>query len=458
MYCRTSVDFTANDTTMVKIETIILGLLHLTTLHWPLLTSSLSISPLTETKPKPKTTETSTTPLTRLEWQETLIQKSSPLPPTLFPNALSTLQRDGVVRIDGRSFSIDPSLCSNLRQTILEELASGDSRWETTTSASASTSTGNDNDDEVKVYIPGTRLRFTKPIDISFGGTDRRHDLLLPLNNRSKNWLDIRMVLDSVVRKLQPLLDEAVDQMLPRLHGSGDTESNDNDNSSIEIVELASLIARYGSNHQNIHGDYRRYPYLGEDAAEEEPAIITKSRIGKLPPRLVTFVVLQDVPTIEHGATVFVTGTHDAEAHELVYGNGMGIQDANSSQDDDLDDDNDEGKMTMATIATRRSLLLEHSTRHTFDSHDNGVRTASQFRCGDVLIYDASVLHWGGPNRIVGNDRAILYFGVARSGAAQIVSGEVEGEELARLGFKALAPVRLKDVVMGGPSSSKSSK
>ena len=431
---------------MVKIETTLLRLLLLSTLHWSLLISGFSFSPLKETKPNPKTTETST-PTTRLEWQETLLQKSSPLPPTLLPNALSTLQRDGVVRIDGRSLSIDPSLCFNLRQTILKELASGDSRWEVTppTSASASTGNDNDNDDEDKVYIPGTRLRFTKPIDISFGGTNRRHDLLLPLNNRNTKWLDIGMILDSVVKKLQPLLDEAVDQMLPRLHGSGDTESNYNNNSSIEIVELASLIVHSGSDHQNIHGDYRRYPYLGEDTEEEEPAAITESRMGKLPPRLVTFVVLQDVPTIEHGATVFVTETHNAEAHELVYGNGMGIQDVNSSQ---CDDD------AIATIATRRLLLLEHSTRHTSDSCDNGVRTASQFRCGDVLIYDASILHWGGPNRIVGNDRAILYFGVARSGAAKIVSGEVD---MKRFGFKALAPVRLKDVVMGGLSSSKSS-
>jgi hypothetical protein len=33
-----------------------------------------------------------------------------------------------------------------------------------------------------KQYVPGTRLRFEKPMDIAFGG-DVRHDLLLTINN-----------------------------------------------------------------------------------------------------------------------------------------------------------------------------------------------------------------------------------------------------------------------------------
>ena len=152
--------------------------------------------------------------------------------------------------------------------------------------------------------------------------------------------------------------------------------------------------------------------------------------MGKLPPRLVTFVALQDIPSKAHGATGFVTGTHNAEAHKLVY-DGQGI---------DAKDVSDRKAIDAATAA--RQSILDIST-----AKAQGVVTASGFRCGDLLVYDASVLHWGGPNSVPNNDRALLYFGVARSGAASILSSQEFDEQMSKMGFKIAPPVLMQDVV-----------
>lgn len=133
------------------------------------------------------------TMLSRLEWQDELFKTAAPLAPTPFSQALDTLQRDGVVRIDGRS--VDPDLCSTLREDILGEM-------------------GKDYGVSDKKYVPGTRLRFEDPVDITFGG-DARHDLLLPLNN----FPALQPVLCSAASQLEPLLRAAADGLLPRLHG-----------------------------------------------------------------------------------------------------------------------------------------------------------------------------------------------------------------------------------------------
>jgi hypothetical protein len=368
---------------------------------------------------------------TRLEWQDNLLQSAKPLEPTPLSDALSTLQRDGVVRIDGQSASVDPLMCANLRRKILEELTSGDSRWE---SNNGKTSVVSD-----MTYVPGTRLRFSEPIDVAFGIS--RHDLLLPLAN-TEHWPEVQPVLQSAVRQLQTFLVDAVNQILPRLHGSS-TEDNDNDH-NLEIVEVASLLSRPGSQHQQVHGDYRRFHHspslsVGDDDIdttckttntnhEEEPFANTQERMGKLPPRLVIFVALQDIPTKEHGSTVFVTGTHTAQAHEWVY-EGQGIE---MREDSNL-------KAVAAATNARLSILDLSLTNAT------GVVTASQFNCGDMLVYDASVLHWGGPNSVPDNDRAILYFGVAHPGAAAMLSGE-ETETLRGMGFHIAPPVVMQDV------------
>ena len=125
----------------------------------------------------------------------------------------------------------------------------------------------------------------------------------------------------------------------------------------LELVELASLLAMPGARHQQIHHDYRRFrdraPPCRSDHHDDhgdrdkegrvgkggsgdvdggggssvvggvgvlEAAEDTLARLGKMPPRLVTFVYLQDVPTHRHGPTVFLRGTHTAAAHDRFAG------------------------------------------------------------------------------------------------------------------------------------------
>ena len=60
-------------------------------------------------------------------------------------------------------------------------------------------------------------------------------------------------------------------------------------------------------------------------------------------------------------------------------------------------------------------------------------------RAGDVVVYDASVLHFGSANTVAGNDRAVFYFGISRAGHAACCAGDpVEGWEAAN-------PVKLWD-------------
>lgn len=327
---------------------------------------------------------------TRTQWQDELLLAAKPLAPTPFSEALATLERDGVVRIDGRS--VDPDLCTALRDKILGEV-------------------GKDYGMSDKKYIPGTRLRFDDPIDLAFGG-DARHDLLLPLHN----FPQLQPVLQSATSQLEPLLQAAAESLLPRLHRSESSSSSSSE--GLEVVEVASLIVRPGSAHQQFHGDYRRFHQADKG---EEPLENTKARTGKLPPRLVTFVALQDVPTKEHGATGFVTGTNNAEAHALVYeGQGIGVNEESSDKEID------------AALKARKSIL---------DVSSKGVVTASGFCKGDMLIYDASVLHWGGANSVPNNDRSILYFGVAHPGAALMCCDKPQME-----GYEMVPPIMLKDV------------
>ena len=68
-------------------------------------------------------------------------------------------------------------------------------------------------------------------------------------------------------------------------------------------------------------------------------------------------------------------------------------------------------------------------------------------RAGDAVTYDASVLHYGTANAVEGNDRMVLYFSVARAGAAAAsfaegVAGE-DTEEPPMEGLDAVDPVPL---------------
>jgi hypothetical protein len=215
--------------------------------------------------------------------------------------------------------------------------------------------------------------------------------------------------------------------MLPRLHGSisGNAINGNLENGpSAEVVEVASLIVRNGSGHQSVHGDYRRFRDGDDENEKKEESIQnTNLRIGKMPPRIVVFVALQDIPSNEYGATGFITGTHNSQAHGLIYGRGD-IDDTNSKNDDDL------------RKKARQDLILDNVST-------NGVRTTAGFKCGEILIYDASVLHWGGKNSIENNDRCMLYFGVARSGSPAILD---QDQPLPLDQFEVIPPVLLQDI------------
>ena len=345
-------------------------------------------------------------------------QPLSPAPPTLH-ESMEILKRDGVVRLDRDAFSVDENLCADLRDRILAEI-------ETKTGEDDNgNDNGNDENDNQKLYVPGTRLRPGKGVmDLTFGG-DARHDVLLPL--KDDDFPQVRPVLESAVRQLQPLLSVAVEEILPHLHGTSSTYVNsssglyhhrrrvhDDNTLAVELVEVGSLLVRQGSLHQSVHGDYRRFTEENDDSRKEEPFNVTKAREGKLPPRMVTFVALQDIPSDEHGSTGFITGTHNSQAHGLLYRESVTIRD---------DKDRDQA----------RQRILQSST--------SGVRTTRGFRRGEMLIYDASVLHWGGANSIENNDRAIFYFGLSRNGSAARLS---LGQTLK--GFDAVPPILLQDI------------
>ena len=251
-------------------------------------------------------------------------------------------------------------------------------------------------------------------MDLTFGG-DARHDILLPL--RDDNFPQVQPVLESAASQLEPLLLMATDQLLPRLHGISDISlsSNENDNAlAAELVEVGSLLVRRGSFHQSVHGDYRRYTEDNKNGSQEESLTITQARVGKVPPRIVTFVALQDIPSDQHGPTGFITGTHNSQTHGLLYRESTTIHEKSD-------------------LAESRKRILESST--------SGVRTTCGFRRGDMLIYDASVLHWGAANSIPKNDRAIFYFGVSKLGSAARLD---VGPKLK--GFETIPPILLQDI------------
>jgi hypothetical protein len=70
-----------------------------------------------------------------------------------------------------------------------------------------------------------------------------------------------------------------------------------------------------------------------------------------------------------------------------------------------------------------------------------GAAHIATVRAGDAVTYDASVLHYGTANAVEGNDRMVLYFSVARAGAAA-ASFAVAGEESPK-GLDAIDPIPL---------------
>ena len=68
-------------------------------------------------------------------------------------------------------------------------------------------------------------------------------------------------------------------------------------------------------------------------------------------------------------------------------------------------------------------------------------------RAGDAVTYDASVLHYGTANAVEGNDRMVLYFSVARAGAAAASFAAASEESPPEL--DAVGPVLLSSYTMG---------
>ena len=217
---------------------------------------------------------TSSVAASRTEWQDELLRHSHPLQPTPLAQALDTLQRDGVVRIAssdcGGATAADAESCQALRSCILDAILS-------TCDGMADMSD--------KRFVPGTRLRFTEPVDLAFGG-DSRHDLLLPLECQ-ENTPALMPVLYSAASQLEPLLRGAAKTLLPRLaniHNNNSPPPNNNsEQQALELVEIGSLVVRPGSNHQEFHADYRKYH---REVNDEELREHTEARMGKVPPRV----------------------------------------------------------------------------------------------------------------------------------------------------------------------------
>jgi hypothetical protein len=346
------------------------------------------------------------------EWQSALVGRAAPLEPTPLPEGAARLCSHGVARFDG---VVDPAVCARLRAAVFGHLDILSDIGTTHRFAAADDTS----------YVPGTRLRFAEAVDVSFAVA--RHDLLLPLRDPA-----VAAVFAAAAAALRPVLESAAAQ-LPRVHGDPPLPGNGMVD-GMEVVELAALIARPGATHQAIHGDYSRLPdYYGGSGGS-----------SRLPPRLVVLIALQHVPSPLHGGTVFLPHTHTAAAHALLYeGNALqprarpagGTAEATEAV---------EAEAEAKTAADRVALLASAQPGGGSGSGSaSGGRAvvAAQLGCGDCVVYDASVLHYGGANTVPGFERAMAYFGVSLSGAAASLC---QGDPVLR-GHTEVPPVRLAD-------------
>lgn len=382
------------------------------------------------------------------EWQESLSASSVPLEPTALSEGSRVLRSHGVARFNG---IVDPATCTALRNDVLRFLATSDTAKANSEDAPIDDTCPPFVGKKDLAYVPGTRVRFSEAIDVGFAPS--RHDLLLPFEHPS-----VAKALVEASRALKPVLEAAAAQ-LPRVHYPSELASQ-LDSQALEVVELAALLSRPGARHQKLHGDYQRL--VPEDAITEASTLVGRGglaegavkrpvegpaewelRKGKLPPRLVCFVCLQDVPTVQHGGTLFLPGTHTYAAHQLLY-KGPALA-ANGG------DSNTEAS---ADVSAARTALLScvRPNSSVFSNAGEGPATGVNFgggpavcaalQCGDCLIYDASVLHWGGANVMEDFQRAVLYFGVSLPGAASSLSLEEPIPD----GSVQVPPVLLQDV------------
>ena len=410
--------------------------------------------------------------------EEAFVQDGTPLLAT--PNdgrASEALKKLGIVRIDG---VLDPALCPLIRQRILDL-------------------TGNitaANTDDL-AFVPGTRLRFESAVQLPMDGEGTtlwtRNDVLLPLEDDL-----VAEALRLASCKLQTVLADGAASNL-----QGDVASG------LELVELAALIARSGAANQMLHADFRRdedfvtiaskggrpLPSADEDAARDNMVQVAAvdddsfgigediwsmlgdvagppdapapaetgataptatseketNAFGQMPPRLVTFIYLQDVPTAQHGATIFLPGTANAEAHAKHLGRGgEGKQPP------------EEVKPEVATAPMKAPALLRLKDLPSASAYAvpppplaappaSAGAVIANLRAGDAVVFDASCLHFGGANSVPDNERVVLYFGFARDGAAAWFDGGAKIRQATA--EDAREPVRMSDCCAPAKSS-----
>lgn len=324
--------------------------------------------------------------------EERLARHAEPLVAAASREAASeALCRDGVVRID---HVLDEATCATLKCHIAKLAAAASDpesqRWAVWMGAA-------DNR-----YVPGSRVRLADTVvDVL---TAERADVLLPLEDAV-----IADALRTAATSVQTVIHGAISALPAHVAGhAGAGADADANPENIEIVECGALYARPGAEHQALHADYRRGNVLvtkgvgvgGTSNATPEKDV-NQAVKPSMPPRLVCFVYLQDVPTHKHGPTVFLPGTANAATHSQVF---------------DID-----GAVRAGSLEGREA------------------ERAALCSAGDAVIYDASVLHYGSANTVPGNERLVFYFGVSRAGHAQHCAGPpVEG-------WEASAPVRFWD-------------
>ena len=128
-------------------------------------------------------------------------------------------------------------------------------------------------------------------------------------------------------------------------------------NSNVQLLEAACEVFAPAGVHQQLHASFSRDP----------------SCSSPVPPRIAAFVYLQDTPNKQHGPTVFVPRSNTKEAHQ-------------------------------------------HFKTQTFPAQD---AVAAILNKGDVVLYDASLLHFNSANRN-GHDRGVLYFSAGYGGQRQV--------------------------------------
>ena len=338
-----------------------------------------------------------------------LALRSIPLTATSHP--ARALVSQGCARVDG---VVSPAFAARVKQHILDHAAAPPDEL------------GSD-----PRHVPGTRIRFREAINVQLGRD--RSDVLLPTEDPL-----VAETLRQVLGVLHTTL-QAGALRLPRLgptsatttaatsavaETSGATfaaaaaalaDAGDldyaGDELELELVECACLINRPGSSHQELHADYRR----------DRPASMT--------PRIVAFLYLQDTPTVEHGATIFLPGTAGSVAHGDFYGRG-----------DDDDDDAGGGGGEATHDGQRRS---GHAQAVGAAGSASAPRCAT-LRAGDVALYDASLLHFGAANVVPGNVRAVMYMSIARAGETAVLAASQR--VAAPKGLVAVAAPRVRQI------------